>query len=55
MAEGKRETLIELLEERFGALEARYKARVQKAADKQLRRWLKAVLTASTAEEVFSP
>ena len=51
--EGKRTTLIELAEQRFGALKAGHKKRIAKATEDQLKRWLKAVLTASTVEDVF--
>lgn len=51
--EGKRATLIEQLEERFGSLDTQHRERVEKATEKQLKGWLKAVLTASTADDVL--
>ena len=53
MAEGRRITLAELLEERFGPIGSRYGNLIAKATESQLKRWLKAVLTASSADEIF--
>jgi len=51
--EGQRATLTELVEERFGSMEVGHRKRVERATKDQLKRWLREVLKASTADEVF--
>ncbi|WP_428266628.1 DUF4351 domain-containing protein [Haliangium sp.] len=52
-AQGRKEMLIELLEERFGALPEAVVERVQAAETEQLKAWSKRVLAAASLDEVF--
>ncbi len=53
LLEGRRKTLVELAEEKFGSLEPRHADLIAQASQDQLRQWLKSILTASTADELF--
>lgn len=55
MAEGLREALAEQMAVKFGALESRYQELIQKASPEQLKGWLKGILTASSAADLFRP
>ncbi len=50
---GLRDALTELMEEKFGSLEKRYTRRIEEASADQLKGWLKGILTAPDAEELF--
>lgn len=51
--EARKQVLLELLEERFGHASAGINARIDNARLDQLRSWTRAVLTASSIEDVF--
>jgi Uma2 family endonuclease len=51
--EGRKQVLLELLEERFGRVSNDIEARIQHARLDQIQWWTRAVLTASSMEDVF--
>jgi len=51
--EGQRAILTELVEERFGSLEAGHRKRVERATKSQLKRWVRDALKAATLDDVF--
>ncbi|MEM9459307.1 MAG: DUF4351 domain-containing protein, partial [Myxococcota bacterium] len=51
---GKREMLLEQLEQRFGPLPPTTRAQIDAAASEQLRAWARRVLTANNLEEVIA-
>ena len=53
MADGLREALTEQMAVKFGGLESRYQELVEKASPDQLKEWLKGILTASSAADLF--
>ncbi len=57
MAEGResglREALRDLIEEKFGSLDSRYAQQIADASKDQLKRWLKRILSAGAAEDLF--
>ena len=52
--EGRRETLLEMLEERFGVPSEETRVRVEGATLAQLKAWTRQILSASALEEVFA-
>jgi hypothetical protein len=52
--EGVREVVLELLEEKFGPLDASILQRIEKASRDQILLWAKRILTASSPDEVFA-
>ena len=52
---GLREALTELIEEKFGSVDAHYAERIVTASDEQLKGWLKRILTAKAAGDLFEP
>ena len=54
-AKGKAETLIKLLESRFGEVIADIRERIAKATNDQIDAWSVAVLTAKDLDSVFQP
>ncbi|MCP3958062.1 MAG: Rpn family recombination-promoting nuclease/putative transposase [bacterium] len=53
MADGYRKGLTDLVEEKFGAVEPRYRQLIAEAPQTQLQGWLKKVLTAISLDEIF--
>ncbi len=53
MTDGLREALTELVEEKFGSLDSRYAELISKAPEEQLKHWLKRLLRAGAAEDLF--
>ncbi len=51
--EGQRLALTKLAEEKFGTLESRYTDAIARASEEQLRQWLKDILTAAAAGDLF--
>jgi hypothetical protein len=54
LAKGKADTLLELLEKRFGSLPADVVARIHSADVRQLDDWLLRILDARSLDEVFA-
>lgn len=53
-ADGRRETLIELCQQRFGPLPEWATGRIAEGSSEQLRHWLQRILSAETLEDVLS-
>jgi predicted transposase YdaD len=52
--QGRVETLIRLMQHKFGAPPAQYARRLQQATEQQLDRYIERILTASTPDELFA-
>ena len=53
MAEGLREALSELIEEKFGTVDSRYAELIADAPEEQLKLWLKRILDAKAVADLF--
>ncbi len=51
--DGLREALTDLLQEKFGSLDSRYSELIAEAPEDKLKRWLKGILSADAASDLF--
>ncbi len=52
-ADGLREALTDLIQEKFGSLDSRYAELIAEAPEEKLKRWLKGILSADDASDLF--